>query len=115
MQKIILDTDFILNAVRNKIDVEKEFSRVLEQRIEIYYLDKTIEELKDKKDEKIALLLIKRFKKIKTPCNDIVDNLILALPKEYSVATQDRELKEKLKKRKIGVFTIRQNKYIIQA
>ncbi len=109
--KIILDTDFILNAVRNKIDITQELKRTTLEIPEIYYLDKTIEELNNKKDNKLALTLIKRFKIIKTEQNTTVDNLILQ-QKGYAVATQDKALKEKLKKRKIAVFTIRQKKYI---
>ena len=52
------------------------------------------------------------IKVIKTTEKRLVDDLILD-QKGYIVATVDKELKQKLKKKKIQILTIKQKKYII--
>ena len=116
MKKVILDTDFIINAVKNKIDVGTEIKSLILDKTQISYLDQTIKELKGKPFEALTLNLIKKFKPIKTKQDKSVDNLILDLirdKKDIIIATQDKNLKEKLKKGKISVITIRQQKYLI--
>ncbi|MEK6934795.1 MAG: hypothetical protein AABW46_02865 [Nanoarchaeota archaeon] len=116
MKNIILDTDFILSSIKCKIDINGQLKELLDSNFKISYLDKTLDELKNKKQEKLAKELIEKFNKIKTTKNTNVDNLILNIVKKDKslvVATQDKELKEKLKKGKIAVITIRQQKYLI--
>ena len=115
MKTVILDTDFIINSVKNHIDIEESIKSITEYKVEVSYLDKTIDELKNKPLEKLAIKLINSFKQIKTKKDKTVDELILDLTKKdptILVATQDKELKEKLKKGKIQVISIRQQKYI---
>ncbi len=112
MKQVILDTDFILSCLTWKVDIKSELRRILDCNFEICILDKTIDELKNKKGEALALELIKNFTVLTTARDKPVDDLIGNFP-EAIVATQDKELKEKLKKRKIPVITIRQKKYLI--
>ncbi len=115
MKTLILDTDFILNSIKNHIDIETSLKPLFPYKISISYLDKTIEELRNKPLEKLALKAIKSFNVIKTYKDKAVDDLILDMTKqnkEIIVATQDKNLKEKLKKGKIQTITIRQQKYI---
>lgn len=110
MKKVILDTNFILTAINFKIDI---FSQLKEY--DVYILDKTLQELKNKKNEKLAKELIKKYnvKIIKTTGNKNVDDLLLEY-NDFIIATQDRELKEKLKKAKISTISLRQKKYLIE-
>lgn len=111
--KIILDTDFIINAVKNRIDITSELKRILDINFTINILDQTLEELKNKPLEKLVLQIIKSkdINIIKTKKDKTVDDLILIQKPPFIVGTQDRGLKEKLKKAKIPVITIRQKKY----
>lgn len=116
MKTIILDTDFIINSIKNNIDMEMLIKELCIDQVKISLLDKTIEELKNKSLENIILSRIKKFDIIKTKKNNNVDNLIMDLIKNRKniiVATQDRKLKEKLKKGKIPIITIRQKKHLI--
>lgn len=116
MKTTILDTDFIINCIKNKIDIETSIKTALTDKTEICIIDKTLEELKNKPLEKLATKFISKFKIIKTKNDKTVDNLIMDLVKNNQkiiVATQDKNLKEKLKNRKIPVITIRQQKYLI--
>ena len=114
MYKIILDTDFLLTSLKFKVDLISEIERILDFKYKIFVIDKTLDELKNKKLEKLALELIKRFNIIETKKDKIVDDLILELKDDnIIVATQDKELKKKLKREKIPIITIRQKKYLI--
>jgi|SRR3989344_2157775 len=119
MKKIIFDTDFLLSAVKFKVDILSELNRICDFNYTVNVLDKTIEELKGKKGEKLALGLIKArgINIVKIEAKNTVDELLLKLGaenKEIIVATQDRALKENLKNRRIPCITIRQKKYLMQ-
>ncbi|HLC55032.1 MAG TPA: hypothetical protein VJJ75_00705 [Candidatus Nanoarchaeia archaeon] len=111
MLKIILDTDFLLNCLRWKIDINKEITRILDEQFEICILSNTLEELKGKKDEKLANAFIQRLAIISTGNEGKFDKAILSYPGSY-VATQDKDLKEKLKKANFGIITIRQKSHL---
>lgn len=116
MKTIILDTDFIINTVKNKIDIEPSLKTLCNFNFTIAIIDKTLDELKNKPLEKISKTVISKFKIIQTHKDKNVDNLILDLiknDKNIIIATQDKKLKEKLKKEKVGIITIRQQKYLI--
>ncbi len=111
MKRIVLDTDFILEALKNRIDVKVELARIMDYNYEICVLDRTLDELKGKKGEKLARTFIESLKIIETSRDKSVDELLFDL-NDIIVATQDRELKEKLKNRDIAVITIRQRKFL---
>lgn len=106
MGSIILDTNFIIEILKNKIDLESELLRICNFPFKIFVLDKTKEELeniikkqkgKDKEFAKLALKYIKNFEILKTKKGK-VDNLLIELSKDNIIATQDKELKLRLKK-----------------
>ena len=107
--KTILDTDFLINVIKYKVNIEEIKNPTI--------IDGTINELEKKNtsNAKAALKLIelKKFKIIKTNSNKIVDDLILEkATKEDVVATQDKKLKRLLKEKEIKTITVRQKKYI---
>jgi rRNA-processing protein FCF1 len=107
--KTILDTDFLINIIKYKINIEEIKNPSI--------IDKTLDELgsKNTSNAKAAIKLtkLKKFKVIKTKKDKIVDALILEEAKEGDlVATQDKKLKRQLKENNIKTITIRQKKYI---
>jgi rRNA-processing protein FCF1 len=89
--------------------------RIMDTPYSLAIIDKTIKELEGKKMGKIALDYIKNhsIKIIPTAQDKNVDNLILDYATLHTiVATQDKKLKEKLKKRKMGIIVIRQKRYL---
>lgn len=124
MKRIILDTNFLLIPEQFKVDIFEEIRRISNFRYQLYIIDKSVDELnnitekgksKDKSAAKLALKLIKfkKIKKIKTSGSKHVDDLMLGLvKKEDIVATQDIELKQKLKKKGIAIIILRQRKYL---
>ncbi|MBD3164514.1 hypothetical protein GF323_04890 [Candidatus Woesearchaeota archaeon] len=126
MQKIILDTNFLLIPYTLKVDIFVEIDRIIQDRYEICIIDRTIAELdniiekqkgKEKQAAKFAKELIrkKKIREIKTEeSNQSVDEEILNLSEkeEIIVATQDKELKEKLKESGARVIILRQKSHL---
>lgn len=116
MQKIFLDTDFLLQCVRWKIDLFSELERLFaDSKIQICVFDRTLDELRGKKDSSLALAFTQKMQIINTHSTAPVDDLLLEHGKEEktAVATQDKALKEKLKKAGITVITIRKQRYLV--
>jgi rRNA-processing protein FCF1 len=109
MKTILLDTNFIVSALKNKIDIFREIERIIEENYEIKIIDKTVQEL-EKLKEKLAIQIIKKIKKIKAT-EDVDTEIVKNSDKNTIVATLDRELKHKLKDKGIRTITIRQKKY----
>ena len=119
MKKIILDTNFLLIPYQFKVDIFSEIERIADFKYELCVIDKTIDELKKiiekqkGKDRKAAILGLimleqKGAKLIKTKEKKDVDTLILNTAKKgYIVATQDAELKRKLKKAGISHIVLK--------
>lgn len=115
MKKIILDTNFLLTSIKFKVPLFEEINRICNFKYQLYIIDKTLDELKNKKNEKLILKLIKnkKIKTIKTKKDKNVDSLILnTIKKDDIVATQDKKLKKKLKDKKIKLIIIKQKKYL---
>jgi rRNA-processing protein FCF1 len=112
MYTIVLDTNIILDALKFKIDLLEELKRICNFQYEIKILDKTLKELENKPNSKLAFkwLKEKNIKLINTEFG-YVDDLLIQLSKEYIIATNDKDLKRKLKNHPI--ITIRQKKYLI--
>jgi|SRR3989344_2991134 len=116
MHSIFIDTDFLLQCVRWRIDVFTELERLFPtSNIKICVFDRTLEELRGKKDSTLALAFTKKMDLVKTGSILSVDDLLLEYGKEpeTSVATQDKALKEKLKKAGIPIITIRKQRYLV--
>lgn len=135
MQKILLDTNFLLIPGAFNVDIFSEFNRIFPIN-KLFLLDKSINELENievnqkgkyKQQAKMGLQMVKKYKisTIKTEKHinaykstskiHSVDDLIVdfAIKGGYIVATQDKEIKAKLKKHNKEAITLRQKKYLI--
>ncbi|MDD5178439.1 MAG: hypothetical protein PHT54_04140 [Candidatus Nanoarchaeia archaeon] len=115
-EKIIIDTNFLITPFKFKCDIFSELKKLMDQPYTLNILDKTIDELKGKEHEKLALNLIKakNINIIKTEKNKNVDNLLLDLAgkEKFIVCTSDRELRKKLESKGIKTINLRQKKYL---
>jgi len=115
--KVILDTNFLIDCIRFKIDLKKELVGN-----EMFVLDAVIFEIgkiakrgtKESSLAKLALEFIAKnnFKILETDKRD-ADESLLAYSKDYAIATHDKTLKNKLKKAGAKIIYIRQKKYLI--
>ena len=119
MKKIILDTNFLLIPAQFKVDIFSEIDRIIKDKYQLFVLKGTIKELnkiieeqrsKYKLAAKLALKLIKaKGLKILDINQKPVDKILINLSNEYIIATQDRELKKKIKSKII----LRKKQYLV--
>lgn len=125
MKKIIIDTNFLLIPARFKVDIFSEIKRICNFPFSLLVLDKTIKELdaiiktqkgQQREAAKLGLQLLKRkdLKIISTKAEKSVDSIILELAdKNTIVATQDAALKNALKRKGIGIITMRAKRHLV--
>ena len=135
MQKILLDTNFLLIPTAFNVDIFSEFYRLFPIN-QLFILDESINELnsiilnqkgKYKQQAKIGLQMLKKYKisiiktekhinayKSTSKILDVDDLIIqIAIKNGYMVATQDKGIKVKIKKYNKKSITLRQKKYLI--
>jgi len=119
--KVLLDTNFLLDAIRFKVDFS--IFQELEENIEIFISSETLREVKSIANKRtkegrwalIALRLVESGQiKVTQSLKKEVDEDLIALAKKegFMVATNDKDLKEKLKKENVRVICLRNKKKI---
>ena len=122
MEKIVLDTNFLMSVYELKLDIFDEIRKAVDFNYELFVLKQSINELEklinktgfSKKREaiKFALNLLdakikdKEVKILDVP-GEHVDDILAGLD-GYIIATNDKELKSRCKK----ILTIKQKKYV---
>jgi rRNA-processing protein FCF1 len=119
--KILLDTNFLLDALRYKLD----FSSLedLEEGVELFISSETLREIKSManrktKEGRLALIALKliesqKIKIVQSLKKEVDEDLIeLAKKESFIVATNDKDLKEKLKKENVRIICLRNKKKI---
>ena len=117
MKTILIDTNFLVECAKRKIDIQAELTRILDFGFEVAILDRTMEELDEviargKKEGQAAklaktILMTKRVTIIPTEGGHTDTLLLEKADENYIVATQDAALKRKLKQKKQSVIVIR--------
>jgi len=114
MKTILLDTNFILTCVKQKIDffefLEFEGFKILIPKqviLEIENFSESGKKLHFKKDAELALKILKEnnFKKVNLKENNVDRGIIkfAAENPKIIIATLDREIKNKIKNRKLVI------------
>jgi hypothetical protein len=124
MKKVILDTNFLLIPNEFKVDIFTEIKRIAPT-YKLYIIDGTIDELntiierkgtkdKDKLNAKIGLQLIEQKKVaiIKGSEKIVDDSIVHIANSDTIVATSDRELRQRLRKNKIQLISLRKKQYL---
>ncbi len=126
MKKILMDTNFLMIPGQFKVDIFDELDNLCNFRYKLYVLDKTLDELRklaelkgrDRACARIALDFVKVLKFVvldtsyyeeKHPDDIIVK---IADKDSWIVATQDKFLKHRLRKKEVSIITLRQKKYL---
>ncbi len=119
--KVLLDTNFLLDLLRFKVDLS--IFQDFEERTEIFISSEVLRELKSITNRKtkegrlalIALKLIenKQIKVVQSLKREVDQDLIALAKKEgFIVATNDKDLKKKLKKENVRIICLRNKKKI---
>jgi len=119
--KVIVDANFLMLPPKFRIDIFRELSRTLNRLVDVIVLSPVYEELhsislnehpKLSKQAEMALKIIEKLEivDIKPNLGETVDNLIIRIAKEWNcpVATNDSELRKKLRTIDIPVIYLRQ-------
>ena len=124
MERIILDTNFLLIPAQFNLDIISELQRICDFQYEICIIDKTIDELdtiiKDQKQKaRLAAQLAKKlinihnFTILETNKTHADDLLVKFAEQGAIIATQDKGLKDRLKEKEYKTITMRQKKHLI--
>ncbi|RLI29307.1 hypothetical protein DRO58_00080 [Candidatus Bathyarchaeota archaeon] len=117
--KVIVDTSFLLECVRRRVDFVDGLERILNSRVELVVLKPVYEEIKriskgSDERSRYARLLLQLLAKarthiLKTDVKVDVDDLLLdiAAKMKLPVATNDSSLRRKLRRQGIPVFYLR--------
>lgn len=118
--KVILDSNFLLIPSQFQIDIFEGLMNLLNQRFEPILLSPTYNELRTiaeksspnlRKQASFALKLAEKYNivYVKQKINEAHDDLILRIAEKWRcpVATNDRELRKKLRNHKILVIYLR--------
>jgi len=116
--KILLDTNFLVDVIRFKIDLSELKGD------ELFLDEAVVKELKrisrrndkDSVSAKLSLVMLqtKGLKILKSKEKEADLSLLEHAKAGYAVATQDLELKKKLKKIGAKIIYIRQRKYVVK-
>jgi rRNA-processing protein FCF1 len=121
--KVILDANFLFIPIQFNLDIFDELTKILNRRFIPIVLSSTVKELKGLTESKSlktqkqatnALKLVDkcRFVTIQKNCNETFDDVIVRISTEWKcpVATNDRTLRQKLRKQMVPVIYMRQKK-----
>ena len=115
--KIILNTNFLIDCIRFKIDLKAETmgNELFVLKPTLYEIERIIERGTNESTlAKIALELIKKSKiKIIESEKEVDESLLSFSKKGYAIATHDRALKSKLKEIGAKLIYVRQKKYLM--
>ncbi|MEM5794572.1 MAG: PIN domain-containing protein [Candidatus Aenigmatarchaeota archaeon] len=110
MKKIILDTNFLIDCLKFKVDFLKEIEEKIEKPFKFFVLEPNLKELekiaktrkKEAKYAKLALEFVKSNCKLISTKEKSADKAILKFSDENTfVATNDRKLRKSLKALKV--------------
>jgi len=125
MLTIIIDTNFLMIPYQFHVDIFQEFKQMMEEPYELVIIDKTMDELKKLEEKgtpeeraaaRFGFGLVERYKprSIKTDKLLNVDQLIeeQVTGPQIAVATQDKELKEKILAKNGRLVIMRHKRYL---
>lgn len=118
--KVVLDSNFLLLPFQFGVDIFEELKRILDMKYEVYVTDGVIRELEGlsraKSMEgvwaKAALKSASGLKRISSEEFDVDEALAGLASKEVLICTNDKALKERIRKKRAPVIYLRQRKYL---
>lgn len=123
--KVIFDSNFLFVPLQFKVDIFEELMKLLNQQFDPILLSPTYKELSriaernSPKMRKLASLALKlaekcRLVQVEPLSGETHDDMIVRVAKEWGcpVATNDRELRKRLRKERVPTIFLRQRAYI---
>ena len=120
--RIIYDTNFLMSIMKFKIDLFKELELILDSPYESIIFDSVINELKNLAEgktkssdyAKLCLTFVNshKFNPTKAPKGKVDDIILLMSDQNTAVATNDMELRKRLKSKGIKTIYLRAKKHL---
>lgn len=119
MRKILLDANFLILPFQFNVDIFDEFDRLIGEFYEVYTLNRTYNEALNVEDGKYRNM-VERLVEESDPAIEIiavsgeqdVDDVLVSRAGEYVVATNDSELKRRLRKQGLPHIYLRQKNHL---
>ena len=124
--KVILDANFFFVPTQFNLDIFEEITKLLNRKFEPILLSSTHKELqglaessslKEQKQAQLALRLAEKCRTVQTEktSNETYDDVIVRVAEEleFPVATNDRELRKRLRKIGVPVIFLRQKHRLV--
>ena len=118
--RVVVDTNFMLIPFQFGVDIKAELDRILDFNYELCTLDGVLRELesiskeksKNGRDARVSLEMAKDLNII--PVNgDVDDALLMLASKDTIICTNDKILKDKIKRKGAPLIYLRQKKYLV--
>lgn len=120
--KVIYDTNFLMSVIKFRLDLFNELQLVLNEPYDNIILSSVIDELKyfakgtskASKEAKLSLRLIdsENFHVVKSPKGNVDDAIVTVAGKGSVVATNDMELRKRLKSKGVKTIYLRAKKHL---
>ncbi|MFB6292418.1 MAG: PIN domain-containing protein [Candidatus Nanohaloarchaea archaeon] len=115
-KKILLDTNFLVAPFQLSVSVFEELDRLYPYN-ELYTLDDALQEAKSIESGKYGELVEKLLESeeievLETEGDGTVDDLIVDLADDFIVATNDKELKQRLLDKNAEIVIVRSQNYL---
>ncbi|MBI5636075.1 hypothetical protein HY993_03890 [Candidatus Micrarchaeota archaeon] len=112
---VVLDTNFLLLPIEKKLDVYEKIPLLFDDAVAFYTPRQCFDELMAKREEKkfgAALELARKKIRVVLVLSQKPDDAVVEACREYKAvaATNDRQLREKLKKAGVKTIFLRGNK-----
>ncbi len=122
MKKILVDSNFLIDCLKFKVDFLENIEKLIEEPFEILILENVLRELekmskkktKESKYARLALKIVKEknFRILKSSFEDTDEAIVSASDKNTIVATNDLKLRKTLKAFGIKNIYLRAKKYL---
>ena len=117
--RVVIDTNFMLIPFQFGVDIKSELDRILDYEYELCTTDSVMRELmlisreksKDGRAAKASLEMAKNMTIIPTE-GDADEGLLALASKDTTICTNDKILKEKIKRKGAPLIYLRQKKYL---
>ncbi len=118
--RVVLDTNFVLTSFQFGVDIKAELDRILDFSYRIYTLDGVLNELGALSKEKgqsgraaVTSLRIARGLPTIAASGGVDDALLRLASEDTIICTNDKILKEKIKRKGAPIIYLRQKKYLV--
>ncbi len=119
MRKIILDANFLILPFQFNVDIFSEFDRLIGEFYEVYTLNRTYNEALSVKNgqyrnmvERLVTDSDPEITIMETEADDDVDDVLVRLAGDYIIATNDSQLRERLRKQGLPHIFLRQKNHL---